>query len=159
MELILLRHGQAAESHPEGDSARALTPKGHRQAQRQAKRLVAAGLRPEIVLCSPRVRARQTAETFCSTAGIPGPLIQEWINCGMSPETAIRELGGYSEFERIALVGHEPDLSSMIAFLTSSHASSIRMKKGCIAWLNVHPPSRQGTLELLLPAKRGFGPG
>lgn len=155
MELIVMRHGKAADSHPDGDHSRTLTPKGQRQAQRQARRLAAIGLLPDIVLCSPLARARQTAEAFCQTAGIPGPVIQGWLSCGMSPEAAMRELGGFSEFERVALVGHEPDLSMFIASIIGSSATSIHMRTGCMAWLRVSPPARRGTLEMLLPAKSG----
>lgn len=151
MDLILIRHGKAEDEHPQGDSERALTDLGFEQARRQACRLRDAGKLPEIVLTSPLRRARQTAETFCEAAGMPGPLIQGWIACGMNPETAIRELTGFSEFKTIALVGHEPDLSSLIAYLLGSSAGSIKMKKGSLACLKINPPSKQGRLKFLIP--------
>lgn len=151
MQLILLRHGQAEDSHPGGDSLRPLTEKGYDQARRQADRLAKVGKLPEIVLTSPLVRAKQTAESFCEQAGLPGPVVQGWIACGMKPETAVAELAGFSEFKRVALVGHEPDLSRLISFLIGSTAAGIQMKKGGIACLQVSPPARQGTLKYLIP--------
>ena len=151
-----MRHGKAESHHPDGDRARPLAPKGRRQAERQAHRLAGASMLPAIVLSSPLVRARQTAESFCAAAGLPGPLMQDWIACGMSPDTALRELAGFIEFERVALVGHEPDLSTLLATLIGCGSASIRMKTGCIASLSIDPPSHRGTLNFLLPAKKGL---
>lgn len=152
-----MRHARAEDSHPDGDAQRALTARGFEQAQRQALRMKHSELLPEIVISSPLVRARQTAETFCQTAKLPGPLIQSWLACGMNPESALRELAGLAEFNRVALVGHEPDLSQLLAHLCGCASPSIRMRKACIALLQLNASRRYGTLELLLPAKGGLG--
>lgn len=157
MDLIVMRHGKAEDSHSEGDHARELTAKGHQQAERQARRLAQAGLLPAIVLCSPLVRSRQTAETFCESVDISGPMIQSWLACGMTPETALSELTAYQDFGRVAIVGHEPDLSSLVAWLLAGHDQAIQMKKGSIALLWVQPPARRANLQLLLPARLGLG--
>ena len=151
MDLILIRHGKAEDLHPQRDGERALTDKGFAQARRQAQRLRDAGKLPEIVLTSPLRRARQTAETFCESAGMPGPLVQGWIAPGMNPDAALRELKGFSEFRTLAIVGHEPDLSSLIAMLLGGTAAAIRMKKGGIACVKINPPSKQGELRYLIP--------
>lgn len=151
-----MRHAKAEDTHAEGDHARRLTPKGHCQAERQARRLALADRLPAIVLCSPLVRSRQTAETFCESVGISGPLIQGWLACGMSPEIALRELAAYQDFDRVAIVGHEPDLSSLVAWLLGGRQDGIRMKKAAIALMRVQPPSPQATLEFLMPARTGL---
>ena len=66
-----------------------MVEKGRKQARRAAKLLKAADMLPDIVLTSPLVRARQTADEFCDAAGIPGATIQGWLACGMAPETAM----------------------------------------------------------------------
>jgi phosphohistidine phosphatase len=109
MDLILIRHGKAEDTNPGGDRARELVAKGRQQAHRAAKLLKHADILPEIVLTSPLVRARQTADEFCETAGIPSPVIQNWLACGMHPESAMKELAGFLDFKRLAIVGHEPD--------------------------------------------------
>ena len=156
MKLIIMRHGKAEDGNPEGDHARKLTPKGHRQAERQAQRLAKSGQLPNLILSSPLVRARETAETFAQAADISGPMIQTWLACGMSPETAVEELAAYKEFGSVCIGGHEPDLSSLVALLTGSSAGSIQMKKGSMAILSANPPSKRATLEVLLPAKSGL---
>lgn len=151
MELILLRHGKAQDhGHPQGDGARQLVPKGREQAQRAAFFMRDVGLLPHLVLTSPLVRARQTAEVFCETAGLPGPVVQAWLACGMHPDAALRELAGFSEFQRICLVGHEPDFSTLIAWLTHGEGGAVEMRKGGVAVLSLQPPARQGILHVLI---------
>ena len=153
MELILLRHGKAEDFNAGGDSARALVEKGREQARKAARLLKRAKLLPEIVLTSPLVRARQTADEFCETSGVPGAVIQGWLACGMNPETALEQLAGFSEFKRVAIVGHEPDFSELIQWILGSEGGSVEVKKGAIACLRVIPPARHGTLVYLIPPK------
>ena len=156
MKLIIMRHAKAEDIHPEGDHARRLTKKGHQQAERQARRLAGLNLLPGIILSSPLVRSRETAETFAASADIPGPMIVNWLACGMRPGTAAEELAAYKEFGCVCIVGHEPDLSSLVAWLTGSTSSSIEMKKASIAVLTVSPPSSHAILEMLLPPREGL---
>ena len=65
MNLFLLRHGLAverAEFHFASDHLRPLTPKGKRQLRKIATAMRAMELRFDVILSSPLVRARQTAE-------------------------------------------------------------------------------------------------
>lgn len=152
MELILVRHGKAEpHGHPAGDGERALVDKGWRQARKAGEWLKATGFLPRLVLTSPLTRARETAEAMCEAAGIPGPVVQGWLACGMDPESALTELAVFSDFQRIALVGHEPDLSELAAWLLGSAGGSVEMKKGAVAGLRVEPPARHGELLFLLP--------
>ena len=156
MKLIVMRHAKAEDIHPDGDHARALTPKGHQQSERQARRLAGLDLLPGIILSSPLVRSRETAETFAQAADIPGPMIVNWLACGMRPGTAAEELVAYKEFGTVCIIGHEPDLSSLVNWLIGTSAYAVVMKKASIAVLDVDPPSSHATLEMLLPAKEGL---
>jgi phosphohistidine phosphatase len=153
MDLILLRHGKAEDSHAMGDSARALVDKGREQARKAARALKRADMLPDIVLSSPLVRAKQTADEFCDTASISGAITQSWLACGMSPETALKELAGFSEFESVMIVGHEPDFSGLVECLLGISSGSVKMKKGGMACIRIHPPARHGTLRWLIPPK------
>lgn len=153
MDLILLRHGKAEDRHEAGDRERALMEKGREQAARAARLLRAAGRLPSIVLSSPYVRARQTAEVFCETAGMPGPLIQGWIGCGMTADLALAELQAFHDFERVMLVGHEPDFSMLACHLIGASSQALQVKKGALVGIRVYPPSRGGELRFLIPPK------
>ena len=153
MDLILLRHGKAEGFHSQGDGARALVEKGREQARRAGLMLKAAGLSPEIVLTSPLVRARQTADEFCQAAGLPGPVLQGWLSCGCRPETVVAELVAFHDFKRVVIVGHEPDFSRFLQWSLGAYGASIEMKKGALACLRIAPPARHGLLMCLIPPK------
>ena len=63
MELYFLRHGIAADEGPadSGDAGRPLTEQGIKKMKEAARGLRRLGVRPEVLLSSPLVRARQTA--------------------------------------------------------------------------------------------------
>lgn len=151
MDLIILRHGKAEDYHPSGDTGRELVEKGRIQSRDAGNLLKSAEMLPELVLSSPLVRARQTAEEFCAVAGLPSPTVVPWLAAGMHPETALNELTAYKEFTRVAIVGHEPDLSELIQWLLGARGSSIEVKKGSISCLRIYPPARLGTLLFLAP--------
>lgn len=154
MEIILLRHGKAEDhGHPLGDAARALVEKGRAQSRAAARLLKAANLLPEIVLTSPLTRARQTADEFCTQAGMPGPVVQHWLACGVDPETIAAELRAFTDFKRVAIVGHEPDFSTFLQWSLGALGGTIDFKKGAIACLRLTPPSRHGTLLYLAPPR------
>jgi phosphohistidine phosphatase len=60
--LIVLRHAKAAQVPGLADRERPLTDRGERDAKRLGDEIRAAGLEPDVVLCSPALRTRQTAE-------------------------------------------------------------------------------------------------
>ncbi|MEP4079363.1 SixA phosphatase family protein [Haloferula sp.] len=153
MELILLRHGKAEDANPGGDAERVLVEKGHKQARKAARLLLKLDRRPHVVLTSPRVRTRETADTFCEAAEMPGPVIQSWLDCGMDPETALSELGAFSDFERVMIVGHEPDFSSLVEWLLGCSGSFVEVKKGSLIGIEVLPPSRKSVLCFAIPPK------
>lgn len=154
MDLILLRHGKAEDINIGGDFTRELVEKGREQSRRAAKLLKAAGVLPDIVLTSPLTRARQTADEFCQAADMPGPVIQSWLACGMTPETALAELAAFRDFKRVAIVGHNPDFSQLIEWIIGT-SGAIEMKKGALACLEITPPSRNGRLAYMIPPKLG----
>jgi len=151
MELLVIRHAKAENGHPGGDGERALVAKGIEQAAKLGRFLKRISRRPDVVLTSPLVRSRQTSEILCQAAEMPGPVVQGWLACGMDPETAIRELVAFSDFERVAIVGHEPDLSSLIEWLLGCSGSSVEVKKASLTGLLVHPPAWHARLLFHIP--------
>ncbi len=114
-ELYLIRHGIAAERGTyDNDGDRPLTAKGSQRTEAMLKRLWSLGLQFDAVLTSPLVRAQQTAdivvgaglaakaETFGALA--PGGQLHDWLSW-------LHWWQGHSPQGRVALVGHEPDLS------------------------------------------------
>ena len=155
MQLLILRHGKAFDHAPDsqGDFHRELEEKGREQAANVARILVASDSLPDIVLCSPLIRARQTAEAFTAAAQMPGALICNWLSCGMSPELALSELTAFPDFERVMIVGHEPDFSTLIQHTLGAHGNTVEVRKGSLACLEIYPPASRARLSYLLPFK------
>ncbi|MFD2255336.1 SixA phosphatase family protein [Luteolibacter algae] len=155
MNLLLLRHGKAEERRPAGgtDFSRALVEKGHQQAREAARVLSAAEMLPDLVLCSPLVRTRQTADAFTMAARLPGAISQSWLSAGMNPVRAVTELAGFRDFETVMLVGHEPDFSQFIEYALGAAGDCIEVRKGSVTCLEINPPFRQAVLRFLLPFK------
>src|SRR6516164_7855601 len=114
-----MRHGPAEEAAPSGvDADRALTPVGRDRVRSVAKELAAAGEEPLQIVTSPLVRAVQTAEivaitTKLSDRGGSVEVRREVAPGGDSVKLAYRL--AVEGAKRVMLVGHEPDLSSMVA--------------------------------------------
>ena len=143
MRLSLLRHGIAANRTSPGyedDSERPLTPKGERRMRRAAKGIQAAGLSYDLILSSPYLRAKQTAEIVVQAVRTPeGVTLAETL----TPEGDARQLieglcAEHRERQDVLLVGHEPYLSRLIStLLTGGQNLSVEMKRGALCALSV----------------------
>jgi phosphohistidine phosphatase len=150
MTLLLIRHATAAaHGLPGGDFVRNLVEKGQDQSQRVGKFLRKHDLIPDVVLSSPVLRAKETAEILAEE-GCPKPIIESWLACGMRPEVALQELSAYQKFSRVAIVGHEPDFSALVEHILGAEAYSIRVKKTSIISLE---HGRNPMLNFSIPCK------
>ena len=138
MELYLLRHAIAEEqSAGQPDSERRLTPGGARKMRRVSKGMKALAMRFDLILTSPFVRAKQTAEIAATALKLEKRLEVEPALAGdRSPRELIAALKKHKSSERVLLVGHEPYLSRLISMLVSGNErSAIAMKKAGICKL------------------------
>ena len=151
MELYFLRHAIAADVGPEGsgDAGRPLTEAGISRMKEAARGLRRLGVRPDVLLSSPLVRARQTAEIVRRAFGIESRLVDALApGCDIA---RLRDLlGEYRSAERVMLVGHEPDFSMLVGALTGG--SRVQIKKGGLARVDLETIEEgAGTLIWLLP--------
>lgn len=146
MELYFLRHADAEPSHPDGDEARALTDAGIAALRAAAPIWQRLNLGPEIVLSSPLRRAVQTAELFSDAIGGPPPVVDDRLRPGASWSGVAEAIDKHGAPERMALVGHEPDFSSIVSELTG--AASVRMRKGGIACVSFEAKPQPGGGEI-----------
>jgi phosphohistidine phosphatase len=159
MELLVVRHAIAFERNTRrwpDDAERPLSPQGVARAAKAAagmKQLVRA---PACVLSSPLVRAQQTAAILSEVAG--WPLARECAELapGAAPEALLAVLRRLPE-ARVALVGHEPGLSRLLAAALPGVAGggAFRLRKMGAALLHFAGAARPGgaRLEWLVPAK------
>jgi phosphohistidine phosphatase len=134
-QLWLLRHADAEPHGTRADFERRLTPRGERQARLAGVALARAGVSFDAILVSPKVRAQQTAELALqewSERGEEWPPLQTYapLAGGFDAAQALDALAGTDADARVLLVGHEPDLSRVVAELTGAR---IDLKKGGLA--------------------------
>ncbi|MEX2273012.1 MAG: phosphohistidine phosphatase SixA [Vicinamibacterales bacterium] len=151
-ELYLIRHGIAAERGKEwpDDSKRPLTQKGIARLAEVAAGLKELAVTFDLILTSPLVRAHQTAELLQQGVGGTTPLEQTALLApGGKPADLIDLLRSKSKKkeERVALVGHEPDLGQLAAFLIGARAPLVFKKGGvCRIDFEKFPPVPPGHL-------------
>jgi phosphohistidine phosphatase len=137
-QLWLLRHAEAEPHGVRVDFDRRLTARGEQQARMAGIAMARLQASFDAVLFSPRVRARQTAEIAAEAIGedarrvlsVHAPLAGGFD--GAQALEAIASVAG--DEERVLLVGHEPDLSNVVADLTGGRAD---LKKGGLAVLRL----------------------
>jgi phosphohistidine phosphatase len=129
----LLRHGEAEDGPP--DPERRLTEKGERQARNAGAALSKLGVKVDVCLTSPKVRALDTARLACESLGV-------------EPQHEPKLAGGPFDAEQLAsphkevlLVGHDPDFSMAVHTMTGAQ---VRLKKGGLAGVD------SGELKVLL---------
>jgi phosphohistidine phosphatase len=113
VRIYLVRHAQAASGQP--DELRPLTPAGRAAARELGNRLAADGLRPDAVLSSPLLRARETAtELACALGGEPET--DERLSPGADAAALRAVVAGRGE--TIVVVGHQPDCGRISAAIS-----------------------------------------
>jgi phosphohistidine phosphatase len=158
MDLYVLRHAIAVERESSGfkdDSQRPLTDKGAHKMQRVAKGMLALELSFDIILSSPFVRAKQTAEIVADVfRGKKKLEFTPHLEVGGDPQKLVGHINEkHGSDSSILLVGHEPYLGSFISMLIAGTDSIvITMKKGGLCKLGVTELcyGRCATMEWLL---------
>jgi phosphohistidine phosphatase len=139
MELLIVRHGIAVERGTGGyeDDDRPLTEEGVKKFQKAARGLARLLDRPGVILTSPLLRAHRTAEIAAEAWG-GAPLTVAPALAGGSFKEVAAVLASHKAAESIALFGHEPDVSSMVArLLGTPHGERLEFKKGGAALLEL----------------------
>jgi phosphohistidine phosphatase len=111
VRLYLVRHAHSDPGEP--DELRPLSKKGRKQAQALASELVAA--QPEVVLSSPLLRARETAEAIAKAADSP-LRVDERLAPGATAADVLAVVEGAKA--AVVTVGHQPDCSEIAVALT-----------------------------------------
>ena len=115
VRVYLCRHGDAAPGDP--DELRELTAAGRGQARALGERLAALAEPPVLVLASPLLRARQTAQEIRDVTGAP-VLVDSRLAPGATADGLREALSAVAG--PIATVGHQPDCSEIARALTGA---------------------------------------
>jgi phosphohistidine phosphatase len=153
MEIVLVRHGPAANRDPSrwpDDQQRPLTPDGIRSTRRAAKGL--ASLRPTVdkVLSSPAARAYGTAEIFREMLEVESEL-ETWeeLEPDTPPGPILERLQRLSRRRGILVVGHEPTLGELLGLAVTGESVPItRFSKAGAAEITFPKEPRAGAAEI-----------
>lgn len=160
MKLYLIRHGVAGSRASfartrRPDSERPLTPEGRDKMSANAHGLRVLVKSLDAILSSPYARAAETADIVADVFKGPRPEPLEALAPGGRREEVLARLC-HGHARSIAIVGHEPDLSSLLAwFVAGSSTGFGELKKGGVAMLawDTTPAAGEAKLHWLASPK------
>jgi len=144
MDLILWRHADAEDGTP--DSERKLTAKGVKQAARMAKWLRPRLPEDAVVLASPARRAQQTARALTKDFRVVAE-----IGTGAAAEDVLHACGWPKAGHTLVVVGHQPTLGEVAAWLLTGTRGQWNLKKGAVIWIAGGGFARPGLRAAIAP--------
>ena len=140
MDLYILRHGNA-EPYGQGypsDHLRPLTPKGRKRTKLSVKGMKAANVEVDLIVSSPILRARQTAEIVHKGLDLAEPVEFSDALASGSVTGILSAVQAHTSYNGVMLVGHEPTLSELISTMASgTYHTALNLKPGGLCKLHV----------------------
>lgn len=141
MWIHLFRHGIAVDPDDPScptDPERPLTEKGRAKTRAAAKGMAALDIVPELLVTSPYLRARQTAEVVIDTLDCSEveTLVDEALVPAANPEALCALLRAHlagAPPPTILCVGHAPNLDRVLAHLVGADDPFTQLKKAGLA--------------------------
>jgi len=157
MQLYILRHGIAENGKPgASDADRALTAEGKKKLRETLRVVAKSGVAPELIISSPYLRAMETAEIAVDVLGYQETLLQaDVLIPATDPKPVWDEIRLHKSVTSLMLVGHEPLLSALAAYLLGAPSIYVDMKKGAIMRIDLDSfgPQPHGILKWMLVPK------
>jgi phosphohistidine phosphatase len=157
MILYLVRHGIAVDradpkSPPEAE--RPLTATGVQKTRSAALGLRALGVKPDVLITSPYVRAAQTAEIFAEALGFSLEKIRvsDALKPSANPAEILKEIA-HLRAKEAACFGHAPHLDLMISQLAGARGAFTELKKAGVACFEQVSPHGRWELRWILTPK------
>lgn len=124
--LVLVRHAKTEQAPPhpgQGDHDRELTARGRRDARTAGAWIVGRDAVPDLVLCSPSVRTRQTWEHMVAGAPVLAE-VEVWTDRRIY-EAGTEDLTGVladvpQDLGSVLLLGHAPGVPALAAELAEA---------------------------------------
>ena len=152
MDIYLMQHGQAFSE--EADLERSLTPEGESQIVASARALKRIGVSLDLIVSSPKKRARQTAEIVAQRLGYPADEIKvtETLQPKAPSSDVIAFLKAYEDKKQILLAGHLPSLGEIASDLLCEDSKvAIQFYMGGVCRIDVDLlQAGSGTLKWIL---------
>jgi phosphohistidine phosphatase len=149
--LYLVRHAIAADRGPAwpDDSKRPLTAKGTTRMREAARGLRSLDVTIDVILTSPLVRSKQTADALADAIRPAPPVnVVPALAPGGTPQQVAEALDAFRKARRMALIGHEPGLGELAAWFTGARAP-LPFKKGGVCRIDLPTFSPAGVGQLV----------
>jgi phosphohistidine phosphatase len=129
--VYLLRHAKSSwKDGSLADRERPLAGRGRKAATAMAGHLEDEGIRPDLVLCSPARRTRETLERIEDALGDGIEARFEDALYGATEATLLRCLNALpDEVDSVMLIGHNPGLEDLALALASEGAELERLRE------------------------------
>ncbi len=137
MKLYLIRHATATDTAP-SDAERRLTREGQAEARVVGAALARLGVKPDAIVSSPLLRARETAAIIAKELEGGEVEVVEELENGPSTTALIRALKPFAQARELVLVGHMPSLAEhLAAFLGVKNTQGFPLGKGTAVCLEL----------------------
>jgi phosphohistidine phosphatase len=158
MHLLVVRHGIAEDREEfaatgQDDSLRPLTAEGRTKMERNARALRRALGSVDALATSPLVRAAETATIVAAAFDEPPLDTVDALVPEAKPSALLPWLRRHDDTTTVAVVGHEPHLGTLVAWLVTGRAEpGIPLKKGgaCLLEFDGRPDAGRATMLWML---------
>lgn len=138
--LVLLRHAKSSWDDPTlRDRDRPLAPRGRKAAKRMGRWARKHEIRPQLVVCSSAVRARETLTRMLPSLGEPDVWIEVTLYAASAETLLARVRSLPDEVDDAMLVGHNPGLMDLVMLLAGPgpqrDRASVNVPTGALAVL------------------------
>lgn len=162
--IYVVRHAIAADAGPScpTDAERPLTEEGIARWRLQVQGLRSLDATIDVILTSPLVRCRQTADLLAEGLGGVPVETRDALKPGGRLSQVTTDIGDHRRASAVAIVGHEPMMGTLVASLLGAQGM-VQFKRGAVCRVDVEsfPPKAAGLLVWMLPPKvlRRLGSG
>jgi phosphohistidine phosphatase len=150
--LYLLRHAKSSWGNASlRDFDRPLNDRGREAAERIGKRLASENLSTPLIVCSPALRTRETAEIVLRSSNLRAEQRFDERIYEASLQDLTQVISDLPDDEEVAiLIGHNPGLEELLAFLTGEArrmptCALAKIKLELVSWQDIKRGS--GSLE------------
>lgn len=122
--LLLLRHAHSAWPRPgQKDFDRSLDDTGRREAGRLAELAAAAGLVPDLIVCSPALRCKETAAIFVDAMPVTPAIRYDLALYAETAEHYVNLASTEGHGKSLMIVGHNPMIEETLLRLAGREAA------------------------------------
>ncbi len=115
--LYLLRHAMAMSEYSDGDKGRKLAPKGKEDAVALGKMMKKQGYIPQVILCSPATRTKETLQAVNDSLNVDNITKSEILYTGSTGDYLYEIQKLDDKYDSALIVAHNPSIYELVILL------------------------------------------